>query len=376
MTIEYELSTDHILTHYKDHIQHQKAYKSVLHHLSIYYIAEYYHDLGDMNGLSMTTSSAEEIIYTLNECTCCERHQTNRPTCLYADKKTYLYMGSLDDSYTRVMNDRSIVKTKTSTPHIIPHKHVHCNCLCRKTSRDFVRNFNPNSYYEQERLWIIDTIYSQIKYIQLNLKRYYQYTLQYTNRLSGFIRTIQVILDDIISDITTNNIEHISYQHIEPHVEFLMMESFQRSMNKILNNTHNIIEHIHCQWSDILDLHKKYIEHRFDHTYISFPQDDELQIVYKNIEDSLINTMERTMPYFGEEYPSSIKSFFTTLDTICEKKHFFYRSLYIYVFEQCASSIHKIRDEITKIKELQFNSYVDMNDSSCVSSYDSSSDSI
>ena len=203
-----------------------------------------------------------------------------------------------------------------------------------------------------------------------------RYTLQYTNRLSGFIRTIQVILDNIISDITTNNIEHISYQHIEPHIDFHMMESFQRSMSKILNDTHECIEHIHSQWSDILDIYKNYMEHCFDHNYITFPQDNELQIVYKNIEDSLINTMERTIPYFGEEYPSSIKSFFTTLDSICEKKHFFYRSLYIYIFEQCASSIHNIRDEIKQIKELQFNTHIDINSPSYDSSSDTSSDSI
>ena len=71
--------------------------------MSIYNIANYYHDIDD---LSISSSSAENIIYYLNECKCCERHQIDRPDCLYADKRTYICMYSLDETY-----DRNVLNT-------------------------------------------------------------------------------------------------------------------------------------------------------------------------------------------------------------------------------------------------------------------------
>lgn len=363
MSTKYEIHTDIVVDHYKNHIHHKKKYKHVLNHLLIYNIAYYYHDLGDMSHLSMTSNSVEDIICTLNKCKCCKRHQIDRPDCLYADKRTYLCMYSLDEAYNRNVLNNTTDKTKTSTPHIIPDKYVHCNCICRNTSRALLRHFNPDSYYEQERLWIIDTLYSQIKYIQLNLKLYYQETLQYTNRLSEFISNIQYMLDNIVSDITTNHIINITYEFLEQRVDIDMMQGFQQSIMKLLNSIYETIENIHLQWSDVLDIHASYIEHLYDHSNIEFPQDDEIQVLYINIEELLIKTMKKTEPYFEETYSASIKTFFTTLDSICKKKYYFYRSLYMQLFEDCATNINNIKNEIIQIKDLQLNTNINIDES-------------
>lgn len=360
MSAKYEIHMDIIVDHYKNHIQHQKKYKPVLDHLLIYNIAYYYHDLGDMSHLSMTSSSVEDIICTLNECKCCERHQIDRPDCLYPDKHTYLCMYSLEDSYNRIILNDTIDKTKTSVNHIIPDKYIHCNCLCRNTSRAFVRNFNPNTHYEQERLWIIDTLHSQIKYIQLNLELYNLETLQYTIRFSQFIHIMQTILNNISSDIISNNRLSVSYEHIQKHIDLEVMQNFKKTIRKLLRRLNETIEHVHLHWSDILDIHTTYIEHVYEHPNISFPQDEEIQIIYRNVENELTSTMKRTEHYFGEEYSISIKNFFSTLDNICEKKHYFYESLYFHIFDQCASIIHDIKLVITRINDLQLNNNIDI----------------
>ena len=80
-------------------------------------------DLMEQNGRKSTQSvQLKKILITLNSCTCCERHQINRPS-LIDFKKGH----SGDYTYSNETQNDKINR---------------CNCSCRHTSRWIVRQLH------------------------------------------------------------------------------------------------------------------------------------------------------------------------------------------------------------------------------------------
>ena len=80
--------------------------------------------LMDQDGRKSTQSvQLKKILMTLNSCTCCKRHQTNRPSLIDLEKGHSGDYPYTDTSQSDKMN--------------------YCNCMCRHTSRWIVRYLNP-----------------------------------------------------------------------------------------------------------------------------------------------------------------------------------------------------------------------------------------
>ena len=76
------------------------------------------------NGRKSTQSiQLKKILTTLNTCTCCKRHETNRPSLIDVEKGHNGEYPYTDTSQFEKMN--------------------YCNCRCRHTSRWIVRYLNP-----------------------------------------------------------------------------------------------------------------------------------------------------------------------------------------------------------------------------------------
>lgn len=349
MSISLSEPIDSITLYYRDRISHYKKFIHVIHHIRNHYTALYYQDIGVSDLHEYTELHIENVIKTLHSCNCCTRHQENKPDSLSPNSSTYLMCSSLDDiDYLNENTKKRLVRPC----EYVRGKHVYCHCLCRHTARECVRIFNENAFLEQERICIIHGLHGQLEYTKLALKLFLQHSIKYKQRLRAFIYILQKSLEDIVISIQDKHVTHLSHEQIQNHIDLNIIYSFRKNVFNCVHSMNEGIIDIYSKWQDITSIYTNYETHCNRYHNIHFPQDDEIQDMMEASKKTLRNGIKEVLVFTNSVFLETIKQYFQRLDSICNKKSYFYKTLYVFTFDGADTIIRDIRNTMNSILEL------------------------
>tara|TARA_A100001015_G_scaffold317705_1_gene435368 strand:+ start:802 stop:1614 length:813 start_codon:yes stop_codon:yes gene_type:complete len=231
-------------------------------------------------------------------------------------------------------------------------KHVYCHCLCRHTARECVRIFNENAFLEQERICIIHGLHGQLEYTKLALKLFLQHSIKYKQRLRAFIYILQKSLEDIVISIQDKHVTHLSHEQIQNHIDLNIIYSFRKNVFNCVHSMNEGIIDIYSKWQDITSIYTNYETHCNRYHNIHFPQDDEIQDMMEASKKTLRNGIKEVLVFTNSVFLETIKQYFQRLDSICNKKSYFYKTLYVFTFDGADTIIRDIRNTMNSILEL------------------------